>query len=295
MDVLLNCAVNTAAVPVLDRRRPAVLAPFLGESVLVHALAGLAAAGTRRVCLLPADRAEEFRPFVGRGNPWGLEIQLAPAGGPPPPEFATARAVLLDRLPQLPDQPLWESYPGWFAAQQALLPTVARQRVGMREVSPGVFVGLRSQVAADAQLLAPCWIGANVFVGPSAIIGPAAIVEDGSYVDAGAEISGSLLGPGTYAGSFTEIRGSFAAGSELLNLASGSVTEVTDRFLLGTVQPPAGGGGGWRRLFQLGRPSRARPVAADRTALTGGWGTTGERLEGNPGGSEPGRMPPAGL
>ena len=128
--------------------------------------------------------------------------------------------------------------------------------MGTREVSPGVFVGLRSQIAPDAILSAPCWVGANVFVGSRAAIGPGTVIEDGSYIDTGAEIVGSIIGPHTYVGAYTEVRESFAQGNELLKLDTGTLTEVTDRFLLGELRGQKRWLGGmpaalrnlWRRL-----------------------------------------------
>jgi hypothetical protein len=63
-------------------------------------------------------------------------------------------------------------------------------------------------------------------------------VEDDVYVDEGAEISRGVIGPKTYVGALTEVRDSLAWGRDLLNLANGSVTEVTDHFLLGELGPP---------------------------------------------------------
>lgn len=237
MNVILNCSVDDSAVPALARKRPLGLAPFLGATVLEHALAGLAAQGVKRVCLEVSDHAEEFRRVVGRGEAWGLELAIVTETAVPE-NFSQARALTLDTLPQLPERPLWRSYLDWYGAQLTLLPVLAAQRVGMREIEGGVFVGLRSQVAPDARLIGPCWIGANVFIGPRAVVGPGTVIEDGCYVDTGAEISGSIIGPQNYIGAFTEIRDSFAWGNELLRLETGSLTVVADRFLLGEVQRP---------------------------------------------------------
>ncbi len=235
MNVILQCPVEVSAVPALANQRPLVLVPFLGQTVLEHALAGLAAEGAKRVRIEGTEPVEEIRQVVGQGEAWGIKIVFS-QDAPPAGEWSDARVVKLNALPQLPQQPLWGSYRDWYAAQLALLPVVAAQRVGMREVAPGVFVGHRTQVAGDATLIGPCWIGANVFIGPKATVGPGSIIEDGSYIDGGAEIVGSVVGPQTYVGAFTELRDSFAWGNRLLHLGTGSLTEVTDCFLLGPVQ-----------------------------------------------------------
>lgn len=257
MNVALLCPDDASRVPSLARKVPLVLTPFLSQTVIEHALAGLAGAGAKNVRIVAPDRPDEIRRVVGRGEAWGITVEVFPVKDRV--EFdasVTAAAMaadsasksgaqlsgsfLLDHLPQAPHLPLWQSYRGWYEAQQILLPTLARERVGMREVKPGVFVGLRSQVAPDATLAGPCWIGANVRIGPRAVIGVGAIIEDGAYVDEGVEVVGSILGPRTYLGSFTELRDSFAWGTDLLNLDSGSLIEVADRFLLSEVQSERG-------------------------------------------------------
>lgn len=236
MNVILNCAVDDSAVPALARHGPLALAPFLGATVLEHALAALAASGVKGVQLVVADGVEAILRVVGRGEAWGLHLEVrteaAPAEG-----SREVRTVALDRLPQLPACPLWGSYRAWSRAQLSLLPLLASQRVGMRALAPGVFVGLRSRIASDTRLIGPCWIGAQVFLGSGAVVGPGTVVEDGCYLDRGAEVAGSIVGPQTYVGRFTEVRDSFAWGSALLHLDTGSQADVADPFLLGSLRP----------------------------------------------------------
>ena len=254
MKALIICPADRKAVAALARRRPLALTPCLGQPVLGRVLTYLASAGAKEILVLAADRPDRIRKFVGRGEAWGVKIEVIPEAREL--TVAAARAkyqagtasgnwlpaphdiFLLDRLPQWPNQPLWESYAGWQQVLLAGLPQAAREKVGMREVSPGVYLGLRTRVAESAQLKAPCWIGANVWLGPRVVIGPETIVEDDVYVDTGAEISQSIIGPKTYVGALTEVRQSLAWARDLLNLQNGSVTEVTDHFLLGELGPP---------------------------------------------------------
>ncbi len=256
MKALIICPADRKAVAALARRRPLALTPCLGQPVLGRVLAFLASAGAKEITVLAADRPDRIRKFAGRGEAWGVKLEVIPEAR----ELTVAEArakyqaspaagerwlpaphdiFLLDRLPQWPDQPMWESYAGWQHVLLAGLPQAAREKVGMREVSPGVYLGLRTKVAESVQLRAPCWIGANVWLGPRVTVGPESIVEDDVYVDTGAEIAGSIIGPKTYVGALTEVRQSLAWGRDLLNLASGSVTEVTDHFLLGELGPPS--------------------------------------------------------
>ena len=216
--------------------------------MLEHALTSLATQGATAVTVLASDRVDLIRAAVGRGEAWGMKLEvISPYRELTPSEalakYGAARehdalpeargAHVLDRLPLLAGPPLWESYTAWFRALLAFIPLAARERVGMRETAPGVFVGMRARIADSARLTGPCWIGANVFIGPNAVVGPDTVIDDGAYVEDSAEITASVIGPKTYLGALTEVSHSFAWGRHLLNLPSGSFTEITDRFLLG--------------------------------------------------------------
>lgn len=232
LKVIVHCPLASDTVPELSRRKPLVLLPFLGGTVLAHALTALAGEGIQQVGIEAGDRTPDILQWVGNGKAWGLRIGTAESLQEESPG-TDYRELTLDQLPQLPGRKLWVSYLGWFDVQMSLLESLARLKVGMREIQPGVFVGLRSRVAADARLSAPLWIGEHVFVGSGVRLGPKAIIEDHCYIDAGTEVSGSVVGPETYVGSCTEIHRSFAWGGDLLNFESGSFTQVADKFLLG--------------------------------------------------------------
>ena len=102
----------------------------------------------------------------------------------------------------------------------------------MRQVVPGVWVGLRAEIAATARLQAPCWIGDYARIGANAVIGPGAIVDDRVVVEDGARIADSVVGPDTYVGKFVCIERSLAFGSWLLNWQTNSSVMVPDAFLL---------------------------------------------------------------
>ena len=245
--VLVICPDERPAVPALCRHRPLALLPLLGRTVLEHALSFLAAQGTKEVTLLASHQVDLIRAAVGQGEAWGLKLEVMAErrelsaaearahygrGDDLTEGAAEGEALVLDRLPQLPEQPLWESYRAWFEAVLAFLPQAAQERVGLREIAPGFFVGMRSQLDPTATLTGPCWIGENVHIGSGAAIGPNTVIEDGAYIEDSAEVTGSIIGPQTYVGALTQVRHSFAWGRDLLNLQSGSHTEIVDGFLL---------------------------------------------------------------
>jgi NDP-sugar pyrophosphorylase family protein len=110
-------------------------------------------------------------------------------------------------------------------------------RIGIRELQPGVWVGLHTHIAIGATLIAPCWIDECAWIEAGAVIGPHAVLEREVCVSHGAEISHSLIGPRTFVGKFTEVCHSIAWGPMLINWERDSCLKVTDEFLLSSLQP----------------------------------------------------------
>jgi NDP-sugar pyrophosphorylase family protein len=166
--------------------------------------------------------------------------------------------VLLDHFPTLEKLPLFCSYRDWFKAVLAWMPYAARlNRVGLREIQPGVWCGLRSRVAASALLRAPCWLGNHVQVSADAVIGPNAILEDRVVVESASEVISSFVGSDTFVGALTRVEDSIAMGSTLIDWKSGSCTQVPDPFLLCALGKQSGDGrelggrlGSWLGLFK---------------------------------------------
>lgn len=253
MKAILICPADRASAAFLARTCPLALVPIFGRPLLDLWLSELANRGARKVFILAADRPEKVRAHVGRGEQWGLQVEVQPDTRELTPDEARAKhrpaadtdwlpsphdAILLDHVPGS-TVPLWNTPADWFAELQKLMPAAAADRVGMRELAPGVFVHVRSRIDPGARLTAPCWVGANSWIAALAKVGPDAIVEEGSYVDDGASIHQSLVGSGTYVGSLTELNQSLAWGRGLYKWTNGSFTEVTDQFLLGDIDSRA--------------------------------------------------------
>ena len=249
MKTLLICPAHRPAVARLADARPLVLVPILGKCLLEYWLEHLVTQGVREVRIIASDRPARVHEFVGDGSRWGLRLELSPESYELTPAEARARSVfqarandvappddvvLIDHLPGLDQSPLFESYDGWFQALLAWLPhaCATTDRIGRREISPGVWVGLHSRITPGAQLHAPCWIGENVFVGPDTVIGPGAILEDRAFIENGTHIVQSVVGPETFVGELTRIEQSLAHGDLLINWKTHSCLTVPDAFLL---------------------------------------------------------------
>ena len=237
MKAVVICPDRRAEVAFLARKSPLALLPVLGPSLLSHWLTDLADRGVKEVTLLASDRPDQVRTEVGRGERWGLKLEVLPEGRELSVAEARARfqvetVVLADRLPALPDAPLFESYAGFMAALRQWLPAAHEHRVGARQIAPGVWAGLRSKVDPSARFKAPCWLGEDVWVRSRAVVGPNAVVEDASLVDHDAEVTESWVGPWTYVGALTHLHQSLAWAEGLLNHQTGSFAEILDMFLL---------------------------------------------------------------
>jgi len=241
MKAIVICPDRRAETAFLARKTPLVLVPVLGASLLSHWLTALADGGVTAVTVLASDRPDQVRAAIGRGERWGLKIEVCAESVEMSPaqaqkRFAADKIILADRLPSLPDAPLFESYAGFFAALKLWLPLAGRQRVGAREIAPGVWAGLHCKIDPMAKLTAPCWLGEKVWVRSGAQVGPDAFIEDAALVDSDAAVAAGWIGPRTYVGALTEVRNSFAWADGLLNHANGSFAEIVDAFLLGDLQ-----------------------------------------------------------
>lgn len=247
MKALLICPADRSGVPHLAENAPLAVVPLLGRSLIEYWLEALVARGVKHVLVLASDRPHQVRAVVGDGARWGVRLDLLPQSRELTPEEARKKyraadatdwlpdgdVVMMDCLPGLPEHELFESYSGWFAALQAFLPrAVSADRIGAREVHPGVWIGLHAQIAPTAQIHAPCWIGENALIADGAVIGPGAIIEDRAVVEAGARVAQSVVGPETFVGEMISVQHSIAHGSTVINWQNGSCLRVPDAFFL---------------------------------------------------------------
>ncbi|MDB6122120.1 MAG: hypothetical protein JWQ71_1113 [Pedosphaera sp.] len=248
MKALLICPAERPAVNFLGETTPLAKLTVFGKPLVSYWLEHLVQAGAKEVRILATDRPEQIRAFVGDGARWGLEVEVSPELRELTASEARAKyhkqgdsdwlsqpndAVIMDHFPGLPEYPLFSSYAGWFAALQAWMPRIAStNQLGAKEIKPGVWVGLRTRISPEAELRAPCWIGANAIIEANSVIGPIAFVEDRVMVEAGVEISNSTVAPETFIGELVELKDSLANGHILVNWRNGSCTTIPDTFLM---------------------------------------------------------------
>lgn len=276
MPTTLICPGERPAVGFLAQAVPLVAIPILGESLLAYWIEHLARNGTRHVRVLATDRPEIIRSLLGNGSRWGVQLDLRAELKELSPTEAAAQwaedktpgpveVITLDYLPGMPEIPLFRSYRDWYQGVLAWVPRATRgDRIGLREIEPGVWCGSRAQIASGAILRPPCWLGHQVQVGTDTVIGPDAILEDRVVVDAASEVRSSVIGPDTFVGRLVKVESSIAWGSTLIDWKTGSCTQVPDSFLLSSLgqrylpQPERRPAARWRRLWKAvsgwGRP-----------------------------------------
>jgi NDP-sugar pyrophosphorylase family protein len=257
MKAVLICPSERPSVGFLAETLPLPLVPALGQGLVEYWLSCLACTGFTEVLILAPDRPEKIADAVCRGARWGLraevqdpghEVTLAEARlnyfGHLPTNGPQECLALLDHFPGMAQNPLFGSYQGWFAALKSWLPqAMTPDRVGMREVQPGIWASTRARISSQVQLHAPSWLGHNVFVGQRSVIGPGAILEEGAFIEEDVEIYDSLVGPHTFVGRFAQINDSIAWGDTLVNWKTDSVAKVPDAFVLCALRSPSRGRG----------------------------------------------------
>jgi NDP-sugar pyrophosphorylase family protein len=249
MKAVLICPAERRPVAALAEPAPLSNLLVLGKTVVQYWLEHLASKGAREVYLLAVDRPEQVLAHVGSGSRWGLEVIVFNELHELTPQEAITEyrhgdgwlsgadlVNTMDHLPGFRGHPLFESYAAFVSAQQALMPLLAGpDRVGLRQVEPGVWVGLRARVSKSARLHAPCWVGDEALVSRGAVIGPMAVIETRSVIEAGAEVTNSIVGPDTLVGEYASLSHSIAWGSTLINWQLNSYIQVADRFLISSL------------------------------------------------------------
>jgi hypothetical protein len=255
MKAILICPAERSEVAALAEKAPLANLVVMGKPVLFYWIEHLVAAGATELRVLAADRPEQVRALVGDGTRWGVCVSVCPVMRELSPHevrvkyrspgdtdwlMAPEDVVLMDHLPGQAPHALFASYASFYQQLVEWMPRAALAlRVGVKEIQPGVWVGLNASISSKAKLIAPCWIGNHVRVGAQAVAGPGAIIEDHAALEPGVTVERSLVGAGTMAGPLVLLHESLAYQNRLLNWRTNSQVEVPDRFLLCGIEEQA--------------------------------------------------------
>jgi len=241
MKALLICPAAPPALRPLAENAPLACVPFFGQGIIEYWLSHFAATGIREVLILSHDRTDEVEKVVSDGRRWGLKAQFIEESreltraqalakyeqeiGTPDPQ---TRIVVMDRFPGQA-APLFSSFQALYSGLMDWMPKAKMpDRVGIRELKPGVWAGLNSQLPPDLQSEGPCWIGKNVYIGAGTTLRAGTIIEDGVFLEGASSLSQSWVGPHTFVGKCSELARSLAAGSTLVNIDSGMSVQAPD-------------------------------------------------------------------
>jgi hypothetical protein len=253
MKALLICPDERCETSALTHTNPPATIGFLGKPFVFYWIEHLAALGATKITLLASDRPEQVRAAVGDGHRWGVELNVVAERREL--DMATASAkyktnpeewlpepnaiIYVNHPPAQPKQSLFKSYEAFFNTAKMWLPqAITADRIGMKEMRPGIWVGMHTRISPEAKLVAPCWIGDNVCIGPGAVVGPVAILENRVVVSPNATVTNSFVGCNTFVGDFTALHNSIAIENRLANWTTNSSIIVTEPFLLSSLGQP---------------------------------------------------------
>ena len=101
----------------------------------------------------------------------------------------------------------------------------------------GLTAGRGSHVATPSLTGGHAFVGRGSRVHPEARLAGTSVVSDGCLIDSQANITDSVILPGTYVGENIEIRNAIVSGNQIIRIDSGASYRVADRFLLTQMQP----------------------------------------------------------
>lgn len=107
------------------------------------------------------------------------------------------------------------------------------------EIKPGVWVGEGADIAKDARLVAPCFIGAGVKVRTGAVITRMSSIERSAEIDIGTMVEDSSILPLSYVGTGLDICHSVLGYSKVASLTRNATVAICDPKLTAELSPSA--------------------------------------------------------
>ncbi len=111
-------------------------------------------------------------------------------------------------------------------------------RLEGRQIQPGIWVGKNVNLHPSIRLTAPVHIGDNAQIGAHTEIGPETVIGEDVIVDEGATIQKSTILNHTYIGKMVNIQNRIVYQNTMIDVATGTHTQVVDPFLLNALEHP---------------------------------------------------------
>ena len=221
----LNLRAHSVVDPAGLLDHPQRLARYLGGAGIVLGL-DLILSGAELTALVAASAYGTARLVdqSGRGLP-GYVIGRE-GGSKPPGKWLNVR---------IPSARLIDSpHSFWRANREQFLRTEDLPHIE-RQIATGLFLGNGSRVHETAELREPCIVGPNSMLGRGAVAGPGALIGRGVIVDEHAEVTESIVLPGSYVGAHSLIRGKIVDGGTVIDIETGEAAYIDDPTMVGTV------------------------------------------------------------
>lgn len=113
-----------------------------------------------------------------------------------------------------------------------------------RAVAPGIHVGPRARIAASVGRIAPLFVGARSQLKGEVTLHGEVVVSHDVVVDRRAILGRAVILPHSYVGELVTVEDAIVSADQLIDAATGAVTQVVDSFLLADLR----GRGGAHRL-----------------------------------------------
>jgi NDP-sugar pyrophosphorylase family protein len=107
------------------------------------------------------------------------------------------------------------------------------------ELKPGVWAGERVDIAKDARLVAPCYIGAGAKIRTGAVITRMSSIERNAEIDIGTMVENSSILPLSYVGPGLDICHSVVGYSKIASLPRNATVAICDPKLAAELSPSA--------------------------------------------------------
>jgi hypothetical protein len=215
-----------------------------------------------------AERSGESALFAtAGGRPCGVSLvrdaASRPSALPTVPEREPSSAGVAIEI----DGAVYEPVLSLADLHRANVEAVSRRIPGLlvpgREVAVGLVSGRRSRVPLRAVWQGPVFVGARCSVDAQAeLLGPV-VLSDDVVVDRRATLSNAVVLPHSYVGELVEVTNALVFSDLLVRVDTGTVTRVTDAFLLSDLRdaPVASAvGGALSRLAGLGLLALSLPL-----------------------------------
>jgi mannose-1-phosphate guanylyltransferase/phosphomannomutase len=105
-----------------------------------------------------------------------------------------------------------------------------------RELMPGVTVGRKTHLPVSAIKGVPVFVGSRSRIAADAELMSEVVVSSDVVIDRHATLRSAVIMPHTYIGELVEVADAIVAGHMLIHVDTGAVTRVTDSFLLASVR-----------------------------------------------------------